>query len=207
MEQSRGILKSYFETGDKPTEQEYVDLIDSCLNKTDDAFVSSIPDATTTKKGIAEQATLAEVDTGTDTTRFVTPVGAKRAVETHALVKSVNGQTGNVIITNTNDDSGWINATLLGTIGNKGGIFQRARYRKLNGVVYIEGVVKGGNSNLTNTLFNLPLGFRPTKTLMMMAMRSGFASTRLDVKPNGDVNCFRFNSSWTSICGISFVVD
>lgn len=36
------------------------------------------PDASTTVKGIAEIATLAEVATGTDTTRFVTPEGVRQ---------------------------------------------------------------------------------------------------------------------------------
>lgn len=35
-EQTRTILKSWFETGDKPTEQQFADLIDSMLNLQDD---------------------------------------------------------------------------------------------------------------------------------------------------------------------------
>ena len=34
--QTKDILKSYFETGDKPTQQQFADLIDSMFNKTDD---------------------------------------------------------------------------------------------------------------------------------------------------------------------------
>jgi len=206
MEQTRGILKGYFETGDKPTEQEYIDLIDSCLNKTDDSFITTIPDSSTTQKGIAEQATLAEVETGTDGSRFVTPEGAKRAAETHSLVKSVNGQTGDVIVS-SNDDSGWIDAPLQGTITNVGGAFQTARYRKLNGVVYIEGRVQGGVDDSTNTIFQLPLGFRPTKRLTITVIKSGRIATKLDINANGNLRCAKFSSTWTSICGISFLVD
>ncbi|WP_158837814.1 hypothetical protein [Polaribacter sp. L3A8] len=84
-EQNRSVLKEYFRTGKKPTEQNYTDIIDSFVNRSDDDFVEAIhplTDATTTQKGIVEQATLAEVEAGTDSTRFVTPKGAKRAVET-----------------------------------------------------------------------------------------------------------------------------
>ncbi|QTD39026.1 hypothetical protein JL193_07190 [Polaribacter batillariae] len=84
-EQDRNTLKDFFKKGKKPTEQNYADFIDSFVNKNDDNFVETIPalpDATTTKKGIVEQATLAEVEAGLDNTRFITPKGAKRAVET-----------------------------------------------------------------------------------------------------------------------------
>jgi len=108
-EQNRNILKEYFKTGKKPTEQEYEDLIDSFVNRTEDDFVKTLPplpDATTTKKGIVEQATLTEVQAGTEDTRFVTPKGVKRAVETFAPiapVQSVNGQTGDVIFDTGNN--------------------------------------------------------------------------------------------------------
>jgi len=42
---------------------------------------ASVDDASTTVKGIIEIATLAEVTTGTDTTRAVTPEGVKQATE------------------------------------------------------------------------------------------------------------------------------
>lgn len=208
MEQTRETLKSYFETGDKPTEQEYQDLIDSCYNKLDDNLTPELPDATTTAKGVAEQATLAEVEEGTDTTRYVTPAGTKRAVETHSLVRSVNGQTGDVEINATaSEDSGWIEPSLLNGITNVGGNFQVARYRKINNMVYIEGRVTGGDNNITNTVFRLPTGFRPSARLSFSVVRAGNSATRLDINPNGNVRCFRFSSNWTSICGISFLID
>ena len=188
MEKNRSELKSRFKKGDKPTEQDYADLIDSFVHRLEDDFVDklpdatttqkgiveqatlteidtgtdstrfvtpegakraaekhglvksingqtgivTLPDATTTKKGIVEQATLAEVESGTDATRFVTPEGAKRAVEKHALVKSVNGQTGDITIEagNEGQDSGWINPPLLKRIVNYSSSWQSARYRK-----------------------------------------------------------------------------
>lgn len=111
-EKSRETLKESFKVGSKPTEQDYIDIIDSFVNKTEDNFVEVIPllpDATTTQKGIVEQATLAEVEEGEDNTRFLTPKGAKRAVELftpEAPVKSVNGQTG--IVTVALDKANWL---------------------------------------------------------------------------------------------------
>jgi hypothetical protein len=39
-EQSRTTLKTYFNTGDKPTEAQFENLIDSCVNKTDDTYAA-----------------------------------------------------------------------------------------------------------------------------------------------------------------------
>ena len=109
-EKSRGALKESFKVASTPTKQDYIDILDSFVSKTEDSFVKAIPplpDATTTQKGIVEQATLAEVEE--DNTRFLTPKGAKRAVELftpEAPVKSVNGQTG--IVTVALDKANWL---------------------------------------------------------------------------------------------------
>lgn len=208
MEQNRETLKSYFQTGDKPTEQEYKDLIDSCYNKLDDSLTTDLPDATTTVKGVVEQSTLAEVEEGSDTSRYVTPAGAKRAVETHSMVKSVNGLTGDVVIdSSSSEDSGWVEPNLLNGIINVGGNFQVARYRKINNIVYIEGRVSGGDNNTANTIFRLPVEFRPSARLSFSVVKAGNTATRLDVNTNGNVRCFNFSSNWTSLCGISFLID
>lgn len=57
------------------------------------ADAGSLPDATTTTKGIIEIATLAEVTTGTDTARAVTPQGVKQAFDA-ALAAVVGGAPG-----------------------------------------------------------------------------------------------------------------
>lgn len=146
--QDRTILKEYFNTGDRPTESNLVDLIDSNLNILEDkalqadvdagtndnkfvtplgavrAISTFVKDASTTIKGIAEIATLAEVETGTDSDRFVTPEGAKRAAEKHALVKKVNGVlpdvAGNIQIDVVTGNAG--TATKLATPKNINGV-------------------------------------------------------------------------------------
>ena len=127
-EKNRTELKSYFETGDRPTQDEFVDLIDSAVNKgqdkasltealtnNDTKYVTpkganhivdtAVPNASSTVRGKVELATLAEVTTGTDVSRAVTPQGAKRAAEVHAPVTSVNGQVGAVVVNVEDTDS------------------------------------------------------------------------------------------------------
>jgi hypothetical protein len=76
-----------------------------------------VKDASSTVKGIAEIATLAEVEAGTDSERFVTPEGAKRAAEKHALIKKVNGTapdaSGNIEITSITGNAGSAGKLLL----------------------------------------------------------------------------------------------
>ncbi|WP_075343790.1 hypothetical protein [Tenacibaculum agarivorans] len=213
-EQNRNTLKEYFKAGEKPTAQEYGDLIDSFVSRTDDDFVETLPplpDATTTKKGIVEQATLTEVQTGTDDTRFVTPKGAKRAVETFAPVapvQSVNGQTGDVIIEIENEDTGWQTPLLQNGIENYSSSYQAPRFRKKNGVVYIEGTVRGGIPGpSTTTIFTLPSGFRPSKRLILKGIKSGDVVVRIDISTSGVMYCYDYDTTMVSISGISFLVD
>jgi hypothetical protein len=148
--QDRTILKTYFNTGDRPSEGEFADLIDSSLNAIDDKATQAdidagtnderyitplgasrsistfVKDATTTTKGIAEIATLDEVATGTDSVRFVTPEGAKRAVETHALIKKVNNTLP--------DDSG--NIQIDAVTGNAATATKLAASKNINGVPF-----------------------------------------------------------------------
>ncbi len=42
MKKSRPVLKSYFETGDKPTEPQFSDLVDSLVHLDDGLFVTNV---------------------------------------------------------------------------------------------------------------------------------------------------------------------
>ncbi|MEM6721738.1 MAG: hypothetical protein AAF611_20590 [Bacteroidota bacterium] len=229
-EKNRTELKSYFETGDRPTQDEFVDFIDSAVNRgqdkanltealttNDTKYITpktanhivdnAVPNATISTKGKVELATLTEVQTGTDTSRAVTPQGAKRAAEVHAPVTSVNGQTGAVTILTSGSDSGWQNASLLNGIQNYGNIYQFARYRKKDGVVFIEGLVRNGTPTGSQTdVFVLPSGYRPSRRIILNTIKSGNVMTRIDVLATGEVKCYDYSTVWTSISGLSFVI-
>ncbi|MFK7750001.1 MAG: hypothetical protein AB8B65_16525 [Kordia sp.] len=168
-EKNRTALKSYFETGDRPTQDEFGDLVDSAVNKQQDKanltealttndtkyitpktanhiVDTAVPNATISTKGKVELATLTEVTAGTDNTRAVTPEGAKRAAEVHAPVTSVNGDTGAITI-NVND------GTSVGSVRN--------------------GIIKfftGSNSNLP--IFHLKLPYRVDTDNKMFHLRA-----------------------------------
>jgi len=71
------------------------------------------------------------------------------------------------VTTGLDSDTGWVNATLNAGWTNFGGVWQVMRYRKLNGVVFVEGFVQ--NSLLTDNIgsvFTLPAGSRPAARII-----------------------------------------
>ncbi|MGH1384931.1 hypothetical protein [Kordia sp.] len=133
---NRNDLKQYFETGKKPTQQEYEDLIDSTVNKSDDkanleeaaneaiddkyitpktakrAVETHLPNATTSQAGIVRRSTATEVDSGANVNAYVTPLNTRNIIEDLAPglapVQSVNGLDGHVVLNlgNSSTDRG-----------------------------------------------------------------------------------------------------
>jgi len=144
-----------------------------------------LSDASTSVKGIVELATDAETITGTDTVRAVTPAGLAAVI----------------------DDSGWAAPTLLNSWASFGGSLQTPRYRRINGYVHIEGIIKAGT---INTIFTLPVGFRPPlRILFLVACNAG--GLQVYVKSNGDVTAVAYisggSNALVSLSGISFAVS
>lgn len=62
-----------------------------------------------------------------------------------------------------NGTTDWVTPSLGAGWVNLGSGYASARYRLLNGVVYVEGVVKNNSGDIsTATVFTLPAGYRPT---------------------------------------------
>jgi hypothetical protein len=93
------------------------------------------------------------------------------------------------------------------------------RCRNKNGIVYLEGSIKGGATQangLTYQLFRLPEGFRPSRKCSYTIVRAGntTGSTptstvvgRVDIDANGYVFGVNYSTIWSNLSGISFVVD
>lgn len=62
-------------------------------------------------------------------------------------------------------DTGWVALPLSNTWVNFGGGYSAARYRRLNGVVYVTGLIKSGTVSPGSTIGTLPAGFRPASQL------------------------------------------
>jgi flagellar biosynthesis/type III secretory pathway protein FliH len=165
-----------------------------------------IPDASTTAKGIVQQAAPADITAGTNTLLYVTPAGAKTAAQTFAPVTSVNGLTGAVVLTiPVLQDTPWVNLTLLNAFTSFGAPNQTPRYRKKMGVVYVEGSIKAGTNGAV--IANLPVGFRPAATLVFIVATSTTAHARITISATGDIVGTTINTTLTSLSGIVFLVD
>ena len=90
----------------------------------------------------------------------------------------------------------WTDATLKNNWVNYGGTYEVARYKMVNGVVYIEGMVKDGDDN--STIFTLPSFMHPSKNIIFSTI-SGGSVKRLDVRSNGDVKLIGSTSTWLTV--------
>jgi len=93
----------------------------------------------------------------------------------------------------------WVN------YNSNSGTYQTARFTKIDGIVYVEGLVKNGSS-ATSIILVLPPGYRPAKRLMTSTFSAGGA-TRIDVQSTGAMLMSTgASTTWASIT-MSFPVD
>lgn len=95
---NRGILKSYFETGKRPIQEDFENLIDSQLNIEED-------------KASETDAQNDQIDN-----KYLTPKTVKKSIETFTTVKKVNNITpdsnGNIVVTNVSGTASSITGTI-----------------------------------------------------------------------------------------------
>lgn len=94
------------------------------------------------------------------------------------------GETGEPAFANS-----WVNYSAL-----------RTRFIKdASGVVHIEGLVKDGTVGSTNTVFTLPVGYRPTNGNLLFATDSNSAFGRLSVLTDGRLVPYAGNNTFFSV--------
>jgi len=84
----------------------------------------------------------------------------------------------------------WYTPTFVNSWVDLAGGFD-ARYAKdsTNGIVYIKGVVKGGSNTTLSNIFTLPVGMRPSTTIMLSQVTAS-GSGRVDINSGGAVSFF-----------------
>jgi hypothetical protein len=101
----------------------------------------------------------------------------------------------------------WYTPTLLNGWVNYSSTYAPARYRKINGMVEIQGLIKDGTATSGTDLFTLPVGFRPQYQHIFTTM-SNSAIARVDVKTDGTIDILNGGSSnWISLSGIMFKAE
>lgn len=108
-------------------------------------------------------------------------------------------------------DTDWTAMTFSGSWVNYSSTYPAARYRRLKGVVYLEGLVKNGSGVITN----LPAGFRPNNNggatteghIFVVADASATYAGRVDVYANGNVSLIAGNAGFVSLDSIRFLAE
>jgi len=122
---------------------------------------------------------------------------------------TIDGFTGNVglegIILNENFNP----PVFLNGFGDYGGGFANVGYYKdKENRVHLRGLANTAGNPIGQTIFNLPVGYRPStsgKLIMMVGNNNGMA--RIDIYPNGDVQVQTGGTGWFCLDGISFRAD
>lgn len=88
-----------------------------------------------------------------------------------------------------NQDTGWITATLTNSWQNFPAY--TVKYRKINGIVYTQGVlnVAGGQGATGTSAFTLPVGYRPAQSTNKAAVAASYYLTTANYQPDGTVIC------------------
>ena len=95
-------------------------------------------------------------------------------------------------------DTGWVTLPMSNSWVNFGGAYGSARYRRINGIVYVTGLIKSGATNPGFTIGTLPAGFRPAAYVMKPVPISGGVGT-IDVTPAGLVLAGTVSATFTSL--------
>lgn len=96
-------------------------------------------------------------------------------------------------------DSNWVALPMSNSwINFGGGAYGNARYRRINGIVYVTGVVKSGTITPGVTIGTLPPGFRPAAYLMKGIPISGGSGT-VDITPAGLILAGTVSATFTSL--------
>jgi len=89
------------------------------------------------------------------------------------------------------------------------GEYSTVGYKKVNGIVYLRGLMKSGTwANTTDgassAIFNLPVGYRPIKR-QILSTYSDDNYARVDVLPNGNVSAIARQAPNGSLCSLSSI--
>jgi hypothetical protein len=91
---------------------------------------------------------------------------------------------------------------------NYGATWETTAYRKVNGIVYLKGLLAGGTSTAYPTaFFTLPAGYRPNSDKHIV-ITSNASWAIVNVFADGRVTCnTNCSATWLSLANISFPAD
>jgi hypothetical protein len=122
---------------------------------------------------------------------------------------TIDGFSGNVNLEGIIINENFIAPVLLNGFGNYGnGYASVGFYKDKENRVHLRGLANTAGNPLSQAIFNLPAGYRPStsgRLIMMVGNNNGMA--RIDILANGDVQVQSGSTGWFSLDGISFRAD
>jgi hypothetical protein len=104
-------------------------------------------------------------------------------------------------------DTGWVAMSLSNGWVTFGGAFQTPRYRRLNGVVYVQGFIKSGTTADNTLIYTLPAGFRPAATVRKPSVMNSLTLGAWDVAVDGTIRAAGIVNATQSSFDFSFPAD
>lgn len=105
------------------------------------------------------------------------------------------------------DDSGWASLTLAASWVAYGSGYGSPRYRRKNGRVQVEGLIKSGTTTAGTVIATLPASFRPASQQIYPA-HNGATARGLQVATNGQISLGTgITNAELSLAGITFFID
>lgn len=121
---------------------------------------------------------------------------------------SKNGDLGTFVWADGRETQPWVYPALSNSWANYATGYALTRYKRENGVVYVEGLIKSGTVNAT--VFNLPANYRPSETLIFIGQANlGLADIRVSNVGNVWVAGYYAggNNGDVSLSNVSFPAD
>lgn len=104
------------------------------------------------------------------------------------------------------EDTGWITLPLSNSWVTYGAPYEAPRYRRLNGVVFIDSMLKLGTFTSGTVIATLPAGFRPAKQHMRpVVANNAFGSVEVNASGTITVNVLPGNASLS--LELSFIAE
>lgn len=97
--------------------------------------------------------------------------------------------------------NGWANYS-----DSYGGMYAKAHYYKdMHGIVHLGGLVRNGTYD--SIVFNLPVGYRPDKSMVFIGYTNSDVLSRIDLYTDGGVALRSGNNQYASLDGVSFYTE
>lgn len=112
-----------------------------------------------------------------------------------------------VLLKTESSPTAWQNANLQNGWGHHRDYGNVQFSKTFDGIVYLKGTCKGGNTTRESIIFTLPENFRPSTTLFKTALNNDYGSAVIGIYPSGNVVVKgNVDATWLNFDNISFKI-